>query len=354
MGSAARYKCHMRTVVVCTLVMVGLSGAVVGPAWAQEPDALLDSGGPVSAPPNSAFPPAGSGCGDDGLTQSASRPTLTLTSATLPLRDTGRVRIYIRGTQTAAMTVKMAQVGGRRVGGTNPGGYTCTTSGTSVVAPALNAYGRKLVARHGRLAVKLTFRLVNGSGVRHTRVWSGVIRPAGDVTARTPCPHATAHTTHAEARLVRVYENGGSLFACDRASRRRVRLDYVNCDPDTCYVSRVAVAGRYVAWEWALSGRDEPLQILRVAAVPSGRTVAEELDTPGPATDHVVRATGASAWILDLSTEQGPSYQVLGISAQGTSRRLAQGPDIDPTSLRRQGRSVSWSQGATTHSAALD
>jgi len=122
-------------------------------------------------------PPATSGCGDNGPTMSDSRPTVRLTSATLRLRDTGRVRISVRGSQTAAMTVKIAQAGGKRVGATAAGGYTCTIPTDSVVATPLNAYGRALVRRHGRLVVKITFRLINGSGVTNTRVLSGVIRP---------------------------------------------------------------------------------------------------------------------------------------------------------------------------------
>jgi len=41
----------------------------------------------------------------------------------------------------------------------------------------LSDYGRKIVRRHGRLAVKLTFRIINGSGVTNKRVLSGVIKP---------------------------------------------------------------------------------------------------------------------------------------------------------------------------------
>lgn len=108
---------------------------------------------------------------------SSSRPTVRLTSTTLRLRDTGRVRIYVRGNQTAAMTVNIGQIGGKRVGGTSAGGYTCTTPSNGIVALPLNAYGRKLVQRHGRLAVKITFRLINGSSVTNKRVLSGVIKP---------------------------------------------------------------------------------------------------------------------------------------------------------------------------------
>jgi hypothetical protein len=124
------------------------------------------------------LPPANAGCGDDGLTKSDSQPSVRLTSTTLRLRDSGRVRISVRGTQTAAMTLTIAQAGGKRVGGTSAGGYTCTTPSNGIVALPLNAYGRKLVQRHGRLVVKITFRLINGSGVTNKRVLSGVIKPA--------------------------------------------------------------------------------------------------------------------------------------------------------------------------------
>lgn len=124
----------------------------------------------VSAP---TWPPANSGCGDDGATMSSSQPTVRLSATTLRLRDSGRVRIYLRGNQTAAMTVNIGQIGGTR--GT---GYTCTTPSNGIVALPLNAYGQKLVQRHGRLAVKITFRLINGSGVMNKRVLSGVIKPA--------------------------------------------------------------------------------------------------------------------------------------------------------------------------------
>lgn len=126
--------------------------------------------------------PANSGCGENGPTMSSRVPTVYLTSATVRLRDNGRARFFLRGTQAAATTVRITQVGGKRVGGTEPRTYTCTPDGSGpdgsgVVSLPINAYGRKLVKRNGRLKVKLVFHLVNGSGVRHTRVQTSVIRP---------------------------------------------------------------------------------------------------------------------------------------------------------------------------------
>lgn len=160
------------------LVLIGLTAALTAPALAQTNDPANPAApGPVSPPLDAPWPPANAGCGENGTTKSDIAPTVRLTSATLRLTPRG-VRIRLRGSQTAAMFVKIAQVGGKRVGGTTAGSYTCTTPRNSVIAPSLSAYGRKLVRRHGRLAVKITFRLINGSGVTNKRVLSGVIMPA--------------------------------------------------------------------------------------------------------------------------------------------------------------------------------
>lgn len=141
--------------------------------------ALLAAGaaGVVGPPAEAAqLPPANSGCGEYGPTRSDARPTASLSSRTLTLRYTGRVRMAVRGNQTAAATVSITQAGGRRVGGTQSATYTCTTPGRSVVALPLNSYGRALVRRHGQLRVRLILHLVNGSGVRSTVRLVGVIR----------------------------------------------------------------------------------------------------------------------------------------------------------------------------------
>jgi hypothetical protein len=113
------------------------------------------------------------------------RPTVRLTSTTFPMRaeagqaSTGRVRIPVHANQIAATKVKLAQVRGKRVGGTAGGSYTCTEPTKHTVSVALDAFGVKLVRRHHRLAVKVTFRLINGSGVTHTalgRASSGLSR----------------------------------------------------------------------------------------------------------------------------------------------------------------------------------
>lgn len=124
------------------------------------------------------WPPANSGCGDDGPTQSASVPTVRLTSASLRLRDTGRARIYLRGNQTAAMTVTIAQVGGKRVGGTTPANTPApprpgTASWLRRSMPTAASSCGEMAGWRSRSPSGL----INGSGATNTRVLSGVIRP---------------------------------------------------------------------------------------------------------------------------------------------------------------------------------
>ncbi|MDP1847603.1 MAG: hypothetical protein Q8K79_07420 [Solirubrobacteraceae bacterium] len=166
----------MRT--FAALLLIGMTAALAASAPAQTNDpANPTAPGPVPSPLDAPYPPAHAGCGEGGLTASQNRPTVRLASATLRLRDTGNVRIFVRANQSSATKVKIAQVGGKRVGGTVPGSYTCANPEKILVSAPLNNYGRKLVRRHGRLAVKITFRLINGSGITNKRVLSGVVKP---------------------------------------------------------------------------------------------------------------------------------------------------------------------------------
>lgn len=163
---------------VAAVLFVGMTGALASPALAQTGDpANPTAPGPVPPALDAPWPPANSGCGEDGPTRSEKRPTVTLASPVLRLTRTGVLRIRLRGNQTAAMFVKVAQIGRKRMAGTERGSYTCTTPGNFTYSTRLSDYGRKIVRRHGELSARLRFRLINGSGVTHIRDWNSVIRP---------------------------------------------------------------------------------------------------------------------------------------------------------------------------------
>ena len=96
-----------------------------------------------------------------------------------PAPLTGDVRIRLSdANQTAGAIVRLIQRGGRSVGGTASGKYTCTDAsvGAETAAVPLNDYGRRLMRRQGSLRVTLRFRLTNGSGVTNTIQRAAVIR----------------------------------------------------------------------------------------------------------------------------------------------------------------------------------
>jgi hypothetical protein len=133
----------------------------------------------VAVPANAEVtPPANSGCGENGPTMSSERPTVTLPSTIWFRRSTGRVRIHVRdGNQVAAAAVRIRQRGGRLVGGNTNHSYTCIDRRpAAIIALPLDDYGRTLIRRNARLRVTLTFRIINGSGVRNTISRSAVIR----------------------------------------------------------------------------------------------------------------------------------------------------------------------------------
>ncbi|MCP9491566.1 MAG: hypothetical protein MSC31_17075 [Solirubrobacteraceae bacterium MAG38_C4-C5] len=79
--------------------------------------ALAALGAPAAhaaSDPGATWPPANSGCGEEGPTMSTEAPTMGLSSAELRLRDTGRVRAQVQGDQTAATTVTITQADSSR------------------------------------------------------------------------------------------------------------------------------------------------------------------------------------------------------------------------------------------------
>ena len=133
----SNYRGARRVVVVmrtfAALLLIGMIAALTAPALAQTNyPANPTAAGPVPPPLDALWPPANAGCGENGTTKSDIQPTVRLTSATLRLTPRGGVRIRLRGGQTAAMFVKLAQVGGKRVGGTERGSYNCTAPGNFI------------------------------------------------------------------------------------------------------------------------------------------------------------------------------------------------------------------------------
>ncbi|MEJ7894376.1 MAG: hypothetical protein WKF94_17235 [Solirubrobacteraceae bacterium] len=137
---------------------------------------LRATGGPAQGPGSAGAVTIGAGCGENGPTKSEEKPTARLPS-TMVLRYTGSVRMRVTGTnQIAGATVRLIQRGGRKVGGTASGTYTCIDPAYKTTGAPLTDYGRRLVRRHGSLQVTVVFHLINGSGVTNTIERKATIR----------------------------------------------------------------------------------------------------------------------------------------------------------------------------------
>ncbi len=71
----------------------------------------------------------------------------------------------------------------------------------------------------------------------------------------------------------------------------------------------------------------------------------------GPAKAIVDKSDGAVAWIVETDREEG-SYQVHALDGSG-SRLLAEGAEIEPSSLALAGSTLYWTQGGKAMSASL-
>jgi hypothetical protein len=71
----------------------------------------------------------------------------------------------------------------------------------------------------------------------------------------------------------------------------------------------------------------------------------------GPARAIVVKSDGAVAWIVQTLPEEG-TYQVHALDGSG-SRVLAEGPEIDPSSLALGGSTLYWTQNGKPASTTL-
>lgn len=129
----------------------------------------------------------------------------------------------------------------------------------------------------------------------------------------------------------------------------------------------LTVVGPMVAWEeWISIGMGEDKRLewivlvrdLRTGRIlhklPTGTTTVKERLGVGPATQIVVSADGAVAWIAHVVVQEAQhgSYQLYVADKTGT-RLLASGTNIAPNSLALAGHTLYWTQGGVAMSAPL-
>ena len=169
---------------------------------------------------------------------------------------------------------------------------------------------------------------------------ASVLLPATAAEAAPSCqvPGGRVVANGAVARLIAVpTPTGSALFACIRRSGRKTALD------DS--YSNAQLAGRWVAWERA--GRPGHWRIV-VHDLRSGR---ERLVNGHVAARSLgLTRRGSIVWAQQL--DSGPETPLFA-NEVGTGGRLLDGGAVDATTVRLEGRRVTWFSGDELRSATV-
>ena len=183
-------------------------------------------------------------------------------------------------------------------------------------------------------------------------------RSCGPAAART-----LAHDS--VARLYTPDRTGGPLasarvYGCTFGSSRIVSL---GGGARQQYVELPTLGGRFAGYALRQMGVDTGFTRVRVVDLRSGHGVDDAAATTQVTqpesftnvTALVLNARGHVAWIGSKSSIRTPqaTYEVHKIDAPAAAL-LDSGPQIDPRSLQRHGRQISWVRGGTRRSATLN
>lgn len=168
--------------------------------------------------------------------------------------------------------------------------------------------------------------------------------------------------TLAVAGSARLYSHGGALFACLGARRTRLGAVSPTRPFPATKIALYALSARYAALDRTDMGVDTFASTVTLVDLRSGATVATAAaTTPENRAESfvtvgsiVVDAKGTMAWIGRRSAIGAltPTLEVHTLSATA-ARLLASAGDIDATSLKLNGETLTWRQGGARRSAIL-
>lgn len=161
-------------------------------------------------------------------------------------------------------------------------------------------------------------------------------------------------------------EGSPEIFGCAYRHKRIYELGPPPGGSSSGYagVDKETLAGPIVAYESFWAGMNEGLSSNHVVVrnLLNGRVLHRVLTgtspTPNPnnkgigsVVAFVVKRDGAVAWMLEVGHPPF-EYQVHAVDKHG-SRVLASGPDIDPSSLKLTGSTLSWTQNGQPFTGSL-
>jgi hypothetical protein len=192
---------------------------------------------------------------------------------------------------------------------------------------------------------------------------ASLLASASGAAPRT-CGPASAHTL-ARNSVARIYspEKGTPLrpshvFGCTFASGHVVSLGATVRQS----VGHVALGGTFAGYGLRQMGVDTSFTRVRVMDLRTGRVIVDAAATSQPmrpesftdVTVLVLNAHGHVAWIGSMSSIglNETTYEVRKVDGPAEAL-LDASSQIDPTSLHRHGRRITWKHGRVTRSASL-
>jgi hypothetical protein len=177
-----------------------------------------------------------------------------------------------------------------------------------------------------------------------------------------PCGPVSAHTLASDG-LARIYSQHGSVYGCAASDQMSFRLGQASGTYPAKRVGPVALAGVDAAYGLSTSGVDTTSSEVVVRRLTDGKVLRRHNAITGnlPAEFYervyvvVVKTDGSVAWTANATSiisHQGGKVQVE--KSDQTSRTLLdQHPDINTGSLRLNGSTLTWFDGASRRSATL-
>jgi hypothetical protein len=171
-----------------------------------------------------------------------------------------------------------------------------------------------------------------------------------------------AATTLASNRSARIYNSGGWVYGCVRATGHRVKLGNARFCVRSQRAAPVALAGTLAAYGLETCGVDTGSSVVIVRQLTDGRTLRTLPATTGPQPPEsyqqvgsiVVKRDGAVAWIGTSNSiiRHNEAVEVHRADSRGKAE-LDSGAAIQFGSLRLHASTLSWRHGSATKSSTL-
>jgi hypothetical protein len=152
---------------------------------------------------------------------------------------------------------------------------------------------------------------------------------------------------------------GGGIFGCSFGNKHTYflgePLPNIGTSSGIAGIRLETLSGSMVAYEYGVAGPNGSYESVIVRKLFTGTAIHPEpgFHGIGPARAIAVKGNGAVAWIVETNSTPSREYAVEAVDSTG-ARLLAEGTEIDPSSLALAGSTLYWAQGGKPSSAILN